>query len=222
MLLFCAYAHGHLRAGQSRENPIPKLMEMLQDDDRAVRAEAVAALLMLGPAAIDDPLIGERTSRNVNVRREVVAVMGQTKDPRLRHPLIAGDQSLSRNASLLEQPPTDWEKTAPQPRQKQIHKLRSGDASSKADAPIPLRKAGSSAWRLYSMLVAIINCHPIARVRDSMVVFGTITAIGCTGLTLLFNACGKRLCPHSLPDTCALDLFGQPDAHIIQIKGQII
>ena len=56
-----------------------------------------------------------------------------------------GDESLFRNASLLKQQLIEWEKASPEPVQEQIKKLRSGDASSKADAAIQLRKAGSSA-----------------------------------------------------------------------------
>ena len=73
-LLLCACAQAYLRAGQSQANPVPRPMEMLQDDDPAVRAEAVDALLKLGPAAID-PLISELRSQNVKIRREVVAVL---------------------------------------------------------------------------------------------------------------------------------------------------
>ena len=38
------------------------------------------------------------------------------------------------------------------------------------------------------MLVGIITCHPIGKVGGYRVTFGTITAISCTGLTLLYHA----------------------------------
>ena len=56
ILLLYAYSQRCLRSRHSQENPITKLMETLKDDDRAVRAEAINALLKLGPGAID-PLI---------------------------------------------------------------------------------------------------------------------------------------------------------------------
>jgi hypothetical protein len=38
------------------------------------------------------------------------------------------------------------------------------------------------------MPVGIITCHPITKVGGYMVTFGTITAIGYTGLTLRYHA----------------------------------
>ena len=40
MFLLYVYAHGCLGTGHSQENPVTKLVEILKDDDRAVRAEA--------------------------------------------------------------------------------------------------------------------------------------------------------------------------------------
>jgi hypothetical protein len=87
-LLLYINIQGPLRTGYSQEKPITKLMETLKDENRAVRAEAVNALLQLGPSAID-PLIGALQSQNVNVRREAAVALGQAKDLRALDPLIA-------------------------------------------------------------------------------------------------------------------------------------
>src|SRR5437763_1570693 len=87
ILLLCIYAEKGLRTGYSQENSITKLMGTLKDDDRNVRAEAINALLALGPVAVD-PLISALKNQNVIVRREAAAALGRTKDLRAVNPLI--------------------------------------------------------------------------------------------------------------------------------------
>jgi HEAT repeat protein len=87
VLAFCLSAHGIIRTGYSQDSPIINRIESLKDDDSAVRAEAINALLKLGPAAID-PLINALQNRNLNVRREAVAALGRAKDLRAVNPLI--------------------------------------------------------------------------------------------------------------------------------------
>jgi len=60
---------------------------VLKDKDSAVRESAVVALKKFGEIAVE-PLISALQAKDLEVRRNVIKILGQIKDPRAVEPLI--------------------------------------------------------------------------------------------------------------------------------------
>jgi HEAT repeat protein len=151
---------------------IDAFIAVLKDGDFVVRCGAADALAEIQDPRAADALIAAQKDAEPLLRTQVTAALARLnvsrggksttaaveedkpvrrlgadvlkiKDPRKNN--FFADESFFKNNAPLKQRLIEWEQAAPEQVIGQVKILRSGDASSRADAAIQLRKAGSSA-----------------------------------------------------------------------------
>lgn len=90
-----------IRRDEQREEVLEALLPILGDGDLQVRLNALRALAKWGKADAVDPLLGQLTDTNPAVRRLILELLGQLKDPRAADAIIRECLEKDREAASL-------------------------------------------------------------------------------------------------------------------------